>query len=59
MVFLGIVCGSATGAFVFQRFEYKTILWISLLLNGVFLYLFTMFEDYYILSLARFASGFN
>jgi len=57
MVFFGIVLGSATGAFVFKKFEYRTLIWVSMLINGLFLYFFSQASVYYQLSAARFISG--
>ena len=58
MVFFGIVIGSACGAFIFKKYDYRTIIWISLSVNGVFLYLFTKFTPFYQLGLTRLTAGF-
>lgn len=58
MVFLGIVLGSATGAFVFKRFDYRTTIWVSLIINGLFLFYFTQVSKYSYLGASRFISGF-
>ena len=58
MVFFGIVLGSASGAFVFKRFDYRTTIWVSMLINGLFLFFFTQASEYSQLGAARFISGF-
>lgn len=59
MVFFGIVLGSASGAIVFKKFDYRMIILVSLLVNGVFLYLFTWFPKFYQLSLSRLIAGLS
>lgn len=41
MIFLGITISSAFGAIVFKKFGYQRVIWICMLVNGLFLYLFT------------------
>lgn len=58
MIFFGILCGSMSGAFVFQKISFKTIIMLSLLVNGISLYLFTIFKPFYLMGLMRFTGGF-
>ena len=58
MVFFGILIGSMSGAFVFQKVSFKTIIMLSLLVNGISLYLFTIFTPFYLMGLMRYTSGF-
>ena len=59
MVFFGIVLGSASGAYVFKKFEYRTTIWVSLLINGLFLFFFSQATEYWQLSISRFIAGFS
>ena len=58
ILFFGVVIGSTAGAFVFKNFDHRTIILMSLLTNAAFLFLFSMVQNYYLLSAARFFSGF-
>jgi len=58
-VFFGVVCGSASATIMYQKFEYKSIIYCSLLVNGAALFLLTLNAEFYVLCLSRFVSGFS
>lgn len=59
LVFFGLVIGSATAGFVFGRISYKSILCISMIVNGTSLWLFTAKADYTYMCIARFITGYS
>ena len=59
LVFFGLVIGSATAGFIFGRISYKYILFISMIINGTSLWLFTAKADYMYMCIARFITGYS
>ena len=58
-MFLGISCGGIFSANIVGKVSWKTILLISLLGNGIGLFLYGCFSEYYTLGFGRWLSGFN
>ena len=59
MVFFGLFVGSVTASFIMYILEHKTIIWMSLLLNGTMIWMFTAKSNFYLMCLSRFLTGFS
>jgi len=59
LVFFGLVIGSGTAGFIFGKVSYKSILCISMIVNGVSLWLFTAKSNYTYMCIARFITGYS
>ena len=59
LVFFGLSCGTVLSANIVGKVSWKTILTCSLFGNGLGLFLYSYFSNYYILCFARWLSGFN
>ena len=58
-VFMGFVVGSLASSFMIDIFSYKIVLCLSLIGNAVGALLFITNTNYYVVSFARFLSGFG
>jgi MFS family permease len=58
-VFFGVSCGSIFSANIVGKVSWKTILLTSLLGNGIGLFFYSCFSNYYLLGFGRWLSGFN
>lgn len=59
LVFLGLFMGSINSSYLMYRLKHKTIIIITLVLNGISLYLFTVKSNYYCMCISRFIAGFS
>lgn len=59
MVFFGLFVGSLTASFVMYILEHKTIIWMSLVLNGICLWGLTVLSNFYLMCLCRLVTGFS
>lgn len=59
MVFFGLFLGSITASFIMHIFEHKTIIWLSLCINGASLWLLTMTSNFYLMCFSRLITGFS
>lgn len=59
MVFFGLFIGSLTASFIMYILEHKTIIWMSLVLNGLCLWLYTAKANFYFMCLSRVMTGFS
>lgn len=59
LVFAGIVFGSATAAILFNRIQYKTLIIISLAVNGIALWMTATSSSYGYVCFSRFLAGFS
>ena len=59
MVFFGLFIGSITASFIMYIFEHKTIIWLSLCINGTSLWLLTMKSNFYLMCISRLITGFS
>ena len=57
LIFFGLIIGSAIATLIIDKYQYKTILSISLLANGLALLVMTVTDIYYILCISRTVSG--
>ena len=59
MVFFGLFIGSLTASFIMYILEHKTIIASSLILNGLCLWAFTVYSNFYIMCASRIITGFS
>jgi predicted MFS family arabinose efflux permease len=59
LVFAGLSCGSLFASFIVGKIEWKNILCVSMVGNGVGLFIYSLSSEYHMMCFARFLSGFN
>lgn len=59
MVFFGLFIGSISASFILYVFQHKTIIWMSLCLNGASLWIFTMESNFIYMCISRILTGFS
>lgn len=59
MVFFGLFVGSISASFILYYVQHKTIIWLSLCVNGASLWLFTATSNFGFMCLSRVLTGFS
>lgn len=58
LVYLGLVLGALSASIIFQSYSSKWVVSVSLIISCFFLYLFTVSESVFMLSISRIGCGF-
>ena len=59
LVFFGLFIGTLNASFLMYRLKHKSIIILTLVLNGISLYMFTVQNNYYCMCISRFIAGFS